>query len=659
MKATTTKKIVSVITGILFSALFAITLISCGQIAENSDSSQEVTVNLPNLTNGSSRSISRDDIGRLERDTRKYRVIFQTSGGTTVVREGTGGTFSASFAMGVEISVTVECLNGNDEVIVRTVAKTLKVGDGQNSLSFNLSEDGTEVITPTPGPTPPAPGPTPPQPVPGTVTYADGGSNVSNMPSDPASYNENEDVALKTTEPTRPGYDFTGWTTAVALSANDSSGGEIPISPNATFASGSTQISGITKITSFKMPAGGVVLTAQWSPKTYILTLNPNHNDGGPQPSQQQPNVTADSMQALQTLSRTGYTFAGYTATQSSQPNDTKYTTIAQLQADIRNGAIGTSGSTIELYAQWSPTPYTITYNANGGQISQPGTNSFTINDTNITFSVATRAGYEFANWRYTNETGIDAFENATILIEKASGTTVSLIAQWQELDTLYVDADSGNDTSGDGTGSNPFATLKKAFDVARALSGEKTIELQTDITLTAAITNNGSGVTYTIKSADTVNKKTIRSTSSYRIQGSTDPIILENLRIVSERNGGAVISQILNGIQLKNTTIETDSGADYSAGFSTSASIVMEGSSTVDKIKLFSTSYIEIKGTLSTNPAATLVIDSSSSSNPINGTTVLKGDVDVDANYTKFKVTDENGNSWGTINNQGILHKN
>lgn len=247
----------------------------------------QITINLPPIGSTAIRSLTDAQVSRLQRETAKYRVIFSGLG-QTIPRDGDGTTFSAVFPVGAQVSVTVYCLNKNDEVIVKTVTKTVTISSGTNSLSFKLSEDGEEIIperddggsggdekpddtdkepeeedgddTPSGGDS----GNNPPAPT-GNVKY-DGGTGASNVPSDTVTHSPGSEVILKTDEPTRTGFTFAGWTANKELKyINPTNAQEETITQGTVFVSTSSQTVGNnTKITSFKMPDSPVTLTAQW-----------------------------------------------------------------------------------------------------------------------------------------------------------------------------------------------------------------------------------------------------------------------------------------------------------------------------------------------------------------------------------------------------------
>ena len=100
---------------------------------------------------------------------------------------------------------------------------------------------------------------------------------------------------------------------------------------------------------------------------------------------------TSPSTVTLPTPSRPGYIFKGW------------------FTAASGGGQVGDAGTqytvttTMTLYAQWTPSNYTLTYNPNGGAIN-PTTKSYSYGST-VSLTAPTRTGYTFKNW-YFNATG-------------------------------------------------------------------------------------------------------------------------------------------------------------------------------------------------------------------------------------------------------------
>ena len=104
-------------------------------------------------------------------------------------------------------------------------------------------------------------------------------------------------------------------------------------------------------------------------------------------------------------------------ATKPSNPSATGYTFGNwYLEPECETAWVWTDKvlNTMTLYAKWTPTEYTITYNLDGGTNSPNNPAKFTIESPDIVFEPATKEGYTFDGWytsnAYTTEmTGIES----------------------------------------------------------------------------------------------------------------------------------------------------------------------------------------------------------------------------------------------------------
>ena len=187
-----------------------------------------------------------------------------------------------------------------------------------------------------------------------TITYNmdDGTNNAAN----PATYTiEDADIVLA--DPTKAGYDFTGWT------------------PGDTIAAGSM---------------GDQVFDAAWTPTVYTITYN---MDGGTNNAANPTTYTIEDADiVLGNPTKAGYDFAGWT------PGDT-----------IAAGSMGNKA----FDAVWTPTIYTITYDLAGGSVATANPATYTIEDTDIVLVNPTRTGYTFTGWSGTDL--VDGTDNVTI----------------------------------------------------------------------------------------------------------------------------------------------------------------------------------------------------------------------------------------------------
>lgn len=185
-----------------------------------------------------------------------------------------------------------------------------------------------------------------------TLTYnLDGGSAVN-----PKEYSI-DDGTFSLANPTKTGYTFVGWT--------------------------SEEISTPTKTVTIKKGSiGNKEFTAHWSANTYNVTYDAN----GSTASKTTENIVFNTNISLPTvIEKDHYTFGGwYYGNQK-----------------VEDGAWKIDGN-VTIVARWIPIPYSIIYNIDNGQTTNPAT--YTIED-NIVLFAPTRDGYTFTGWTGTDLT--------------------------------------------------------------------------------------------------------------------------------------------------------------------------------------------------------------------------------------------------------------
>jgi uncharacterized repeat protein (TIGR02543 family) len=238
-----------------------------------------------------------------------------------------------------------------------------------------------------------------------TVSYNNGnGSTFGNVPGS-STYTNGATVTVSgnTGTLTRTGYTFAGWNTLGGTGPNYNPGDTFTISANVTF-------------------------YAQWTPvvppppSTYNVSYNANGSSTSgsvPGSSTYTNGATVTVSGNTGTLTRTGYTFAGWNTLNNTGPN-------------YNPGDTFTISANVAFYAQWAPNPttYTVSYNNNGGSgtltdFSSPYTAGSNVTVLGNTFS---RYGYTFAGWS-TNSSGTGSDYNGgdTFII---NANTI-LYAQW------------------------------------------------------------------------------------------------------------------------------------------------------------------------------------------------------------------------------------
>ena len=211
------------------------------------------------------------------------------------------------------------------------------------------------------------------------INYNLNGGTISNQP---VSYNIEDSITLPT--PTKAGYTFTGWT--------------------------GTDLSSATKnVTIPKGSIGDRNYTANWNVTNYSISYNLNGGTISNQPT----SYNYETTFTLPTPTRKGYTFTGWTGTGLS---------TATKNVTVSKGNIGNRSYT----ANWQVTNYSISYNLNGGTITNQPT-SYNV-ENGFTLPTPTKTGYTFTGWTGTG------LSSATKNVTVAKGNTGnrSYTANWQ-----------------------------------------------------------------------------------------------------------------------------------------------------------------------------------------------------------------------------------
>ena len=199
-----------------------------------------------------------------------------------------------------------------------------------------------------------------------TITYElNGGTNAA---SNPPTYTI-EDDTITFANPTRTGYNFTGWSIS-----------SIP--------HGSTE---------------NRTITASWTPTVYTITYELN---GGTNAATNPATYTIETATIVfADPTRAGYNFAGWSI--SSIP-----------QGSTENRTIT---------ANWSdPNVYTVTYHLNGGTNVASNPETYTVENGNVTLANPTRTGYTFGGW-YED----DQFATKITTIQTSRLESLNIYADW------------------------------------------------------------------------------------------------------------------------------------------------------------------------------------------------------------------------------------
>jgi uncharacterized repeat protein (TIGR02543 family) len=240
-----------------------------------------------------------------------------------------------------------------------------------------------------------------------TITYNYNGGTAP-ATANPTTYKVGTAFSIDN-EPTRPGYDFSGWTCA-----------EINVS---------------TPVKPLTVPATTAVdlnVYAHWGSVPYTITYVLNGGEvPPPNPNPATYDVETESF-SLKNPERTGYIFTGWTSGQSTAP---------QTTVTIPKGSTGD----LTFTANWQPISYPITYDLNDGTAGVPvNPAAYTIETESFTLTNPTRNGYTFGGWTGSNGT----IPQTTVTIPKGSVGEKNYTAIWT---TVYytIDYDYNGGTPG------------------------------------------------------------------------------------------------------------------------------------------------------------------------------------------------------------------
>lgn len=187
------------------------------------------------------------------------------------------------------------------------------------------------------------------------------------------------------------------------------------------------------------------------------ITLNPN--DGT------LPEFSLVAGAALPIPSKTGYTFAGWYETPEFSGNPV---------TDVP------TGSTVNLtfYAAWTANTYTVTFDANGGSVSQ--TSAVTVAGKLTSLPTPTYDGYDFLGW-YTQKDGGDEVTTNTVFTKDTT-----IYAHWQNIPVTNLELNKDSLTLQE-KGSD---TLTAAVEPANATN--KNVTWESSDTSIAKVDANG-----------------------------------------------------------------------------------------------------------------------------------------------------------------------
>ncbi|MCL2100334.1 MAG: InlB B-repeat-containing protein [Fibromonadales bacterium] len=159
--------------------------------------------------------------------------------------------------------------------------------------------------------------------------------------------------------------------------------------------------------------SGNITLYARWNPVSYAIAYNLN---GGTQASSPPASCNiASSAVMLPTPTKNGYTFVGWHSNE-----DLTGSPITSITA-------GSCTSNRTYWARWSPAPYNINYELNGGENDASNPATYTIESDPIALNEPARNGFTFTGWYSDANLSVPA----ETTIPTGSTNNITLYAGW------------------------------------------------------------------------------------------------------------------------------------------------------------------------------------------------------------------------------------
>ena len=245
----------------------------------------------------------------------------------------------------------------------------------------------------------------------------------------PKTYTYNEKKAVKIGTPKKAGYKFKEWQAANAQSL-------LWVDKYSIKAGASTNIS----------------MKAVWEPVHYNVVISPNSKTAtidSVYNTEEYPNIPYYDTGSYNTVAQyrnPGYTFAGY----NTKANG-KGIKVQETSGYYNFSGLSTEdGSTVTVYAQWTPNTYKVSYNSvdpiSKGVVNfvnfsdwvsgyasnnNPSTYTYAPKGT-ITLKTPVKYGYVFEGWYEEYDPSSKTFSNKVTKIDRSVNKDVVLYAKWR-----------------------------------------------------------------------------------------------------------------------------------------------------------------------------------------------------------------------------------
>ena len=313
------------------------------------------------------------------------------------------------------------------------------------------------------------------------ITYTIAYSLTSGTAGEKAPTSGTYDANVEISNPTRPGYTFAGWT-ASSLTTSTAKYGTTANDVTTSWSSGSTKVTATFFKNLTTTNNGTVTLTATWTANTYNVGYELN---GGTAGTYAPTSGTYASNVRISNPTKTGYTFAGWTATgvgpnavtgTSTTPSTAWNGTTATTNQYYKN-LTDTSGGTVTFIANWTENTYKIAFSANlgTGTMTTIENVAYTANVT-LPACTFTRDGYTFEGWASSSSGNVVYADEATVSsLSSTNNATVRLYAKWKAIPKLVAQSSGSTANFLGNTGTTASITkanIEKVTFVSTGIDG-------------------------------------------------------------------------------------------------------------------------------------------------------------------------------------------
>jgi uncharacterized repeat protein (TIGR02543 family) len=194
-----------------------------------------------------------------------------------------------------------------------------------------------------------------------------------------------------------------------------------PVKPGYTFKGWYTSSSGGTKVEVGDVVSAATTLHAQWTANKYTVSFDKRSGTGG---TTAVAATYGAAMPAVSRPTRSGYSFGGY----FSSPNGAGTQYYSSSGSSMRSWD---KASNTTLYAQWTPSAYTVVFNASGGYGTMAARSFAYGANVTLPANAFTCDGHVFVGWATSNGGPAVYANGASAKNLTSPGGRITLYAVW------------------------------------------------------------------------------------------------------------------------------------------------------------------------------------------------------------------------------------